>query len=42
VFTVLDGPWCGDEHLWWQVNYNDKIGWTAEGEGSVYWLEPAS
>jgi hypothetical protein len=25
---------------WWQVDYNDTVGWTAEGQGNTYWLEP--
>jgi WD40-like Beta Propeller Repeat len=40
VFTVLAGPQCISAYNWWQVNYNGQVGWTAEGEGSVYWLEP--
>lgn len=40
-FIVVSGPQCGnDGRIWWQVNYNGALGWTAEGEGSVYWLEP--
>jgi hypothetical protein len=40
-FSVLAGPQCGnDGRVWWQVNYNGVIGWTAEGEGSTYWVEP--
>jgi hypothetical protein len=42
VFTVLDGPVCVDNFAWWQVNYNGMIGWTAEGMGQEYWLEPWS
>lgn len=43
VFNVLAGPQCGtDRRWWWQVNYNGLVGWTAEGEGSTYWVEPAS
>mgnify|MGYP005840256527 CR=1 FL=1 len=42
VFTVLDGPRCStlDKIVWWQVRYNTTFGWTAEGQGGVYWLEP--
>jgi hypothetical protein len=41
VFNVVSGPQCGsDGRLWWQINYNDMVGWTAEGEGATYWLEP--
>jgi hypothetical protein len=40
-FTVIGGPQCGnDNRMWWQINYNGIIGWTAEGEGGTYWLEP--
>ena len=40
-FTVVSGPQCGnDGRVWWQVNYNGALGWTPEGEGGVYWLEP--
>ncbi|RMF81161.1 MAG: hypothetical protein D6737_05840 [Chloroflexi bacterium] len=39
-FTVLAGPQCGEGLAWWQVNFNGLVGWTAEGSGNVYWLEP--
>lgn len=40
VFTVLSGPYCNQNTAWWQVNYGGLIGWTAEGQGSTYWLQP--
>ena len=42
IFTVYDGPRCGtDGRWWWLVNFNNTVGWTAEGEGvDTYWLEP--
>ncbi|MCC7450652.1 MAG: SH3 domain-containing protein [Anaerolineae bacterium] len=40
VFSVLDGPQCVRGMAWWRVNYLGQIGWTAEGYGNTYWLEP--
>ena len=40
VFTVLSGPECADETAWWQVDYQGAVGWTAEGQGDTYWVEP--
>ena len=41
VFTVLEGPRCGDQGiLYWRVDYNGVQGWTGEGQGSTYWVEP--
>jgi hypothetical protein len=42
VFAVLDGPVCAENMAWWQVQYQGQIGWTAEGQGSTYWLVPMS
>ncbi len=41
VFAVVSGPQCSSGYAWWQVNFNGVIGWTAEGQGNEYWLEPA-
>jgi hypothetical protein len=40
VFTVLDGPLCEADYVWWQVEYDGQRGWTAEGREGEYWLEP--
>lgn len=40
VFSVLSGPVCGESTAWWQVNYNGVVGWTSEGNGSMYYLDP--
>ena len=44
TLIVIDGPRCTtlDKIVWWQVNYNNLIGWTGEGQGGTYWLEPAN
>jgi hypothetical protein len=39
-FFVWQGPVCADGYAWWQVEYNDLIGWAAEGQGREYWLAP--
>jgi hypothetical protein len=40
---VLEGPICADGLIFWKVE-NELIpggaGWTAEGNGKEYWLEP--
>lgn len=41
IFTIQFGPSCIDGINWWLVTYNGVAGWTAEGEGSTYWLEPS-
>ncbi len=43
-FLITGGPTCANGFVWWQVNYNNTAGWTAEGQvdaaGSPdYWLE---
>ncbi len=44
TMIVIDGPRCTtlDKIVWWQVNYNNLIGWTGEGQSGTYWLEPAN
>lgn len=37
---ILDGPMCAGGYTWWQVDYNGIIGWTVEGSGSEYYIEP--
>lgn len=41
TFSVLSGPSCGDQGiLYWFVEYNGTQGWTGEGQGNDYWVEP--
>lgn len=40
VFDVLDGPECADGFLWWHVEFDGVIGWTAEGNSDAYFAEP--
>lgn len=40
-FMVIQGPVCDLAGLaWWQVTYDGLTGWTVEGQGSEYFLEP--
>ncbi len=40
LFSVIGGPTCDGVYTWWQINYNGIVGWTAEGTGSDYFVEP--
>ncbi len=42
TFDVLAGPTCADGLNWWQIQYGDLVGWTVEGSGSDYWVEPVA
>jgi hypothetical protein len=44
LFTVLEGPSCEPSTglIWWLVSYGNLTGWTAEGQGDTYFVEPAS
>lgn len=39
-FTVVAGPMCLNDLTWWTVRWKGFQGWTAEGKGNDYWLEP--
>jgi hypothetical protein len=43
TFTVLEGPSCEPSTglIWWLVSYGNLTGWTAEGQGDTYFVEPA-
>jgi hypothetical protein len=40
---VIEGPVCADGLVYWKVEHSTitgGAGWTAEGDGKEYWLEP--
>lgn len=40
-FTVIEGPECDSAgRAWWKVTNGEFEGWTVEGQGSAYYLEP--
>lgn len=40
TFTVLDGPVCGNDILWWRVQAAAGEGWIAQGQNGLYFVEP--
>lgn len=40
--SIIGGPICSDEWIWWQVRsiQTGMTGWTAEGDKQSYWLVP--
>ncbi len=40
VVQMVAGPVCADGQVWWQVDYDGRVGWTVEGRDGSYWLEP--
>jgi hypothetical protein len=39
-FVVLTGPVCDGQIVWWEVNYNGQVGYTAEIANNTYLVEP--
>ncbi len=44
AYTVIGGPTCSDGIVWWRVDYNGRVGWTAESSAvdRVYYLQRAA
>jgi hypothetical protein len=42
IVEVIEGPLCAQNVAWWKVDYNGVVGWTGEGEGNEYWVEPVA
>jgi hypothetical protein len=42
IVTILDGPVCADDFIWWKVSWTKGgiVGWSAEGDHKDYWLIP--
>jgi hypothetical protein len=40
IIAVLEGPTCAENMAWWKVQYLGQTGWTSEGQGSTYWIDP--
>jgi hypothetical protein len=38
IMEVLDGDRCADGYTWWRVQYDEQIGFIAEGDGDDIWL----
>lgn len=37
---VLGGPICDRQLVWWLVQYQDLVGWSAEGQSDTYFMQP--
>ncbi|MEZ4668665.1 MAG: SH3 domain-containing protein [Anaerolineae bacterium] len=40
IFTVLEGPVCGENYSWYRISYRESDGWIAEGDLTSYYVEP--
>jgi hypothetical protein len=40
VFVVIEGPRCSDQYTWYRIRYRQHVGWIAEGEPGLYYVEP--
>jgi hypothetical protein len=40
VMQISGGPVCSEGINWYEVTGTEWIGWTAEGDNGVYWLNP--
>ena len=40
-FEVINGPVCADGYIWWNIKTREgAVGWSAEGNKKVYYMEP--
>jgi hypothetical protein len=40
VFDVIGGPQCANGYAWFQIRYEGREGWIAEGDDTGYFAEP--
>ena len=38
--TVLAGPVCDGQLVWWKVSYEGQTGWKPESDGQTYFIAP--
>ncbi|MBK8022512.1 MAG: hypothetical protein IPK19_14055 [Chloroflexi bacterium] len=38
--SIVEGPICAEGMAWWHVRYGFFDGWTSEGQGAAYWMQP--
>jgi len=40
IFLILDGPVCAETYTWYRVEFEEQVGWIAEGDLREYYAEP--
>jgi hypothetical protein len=40
TFSIIGGPQCAENIVWWQISFDQITGWAGEGANNVYWIEP--
>jgi hypothetical protein len=40
IINLVSGPVCADAQVWWQADYDGRVGWVVEGSDNSYALEP--
>lgn len=40
IFTVVEGPRCAGDYVWYRVTYRSLDGWIAEGDSNLYYVAP--
>jgi hypothetical protein len=40
TFSIIGGPQCAENLVWWQITFGQINGWAGEGTNNLYWVEP--